>query len=102
MKILQVVPYFFVDWAGGREGNPVETVYGLSKALTKRGHQITIYTTDALSKGRRLKYPTEPLDMHGIKVCEFKSLGGKLGQRYPPHISPSMISVMAEQTVTHW
>ena len=98
MKILQVVPYFFVDWAGGREGNPVETVYGLSKALTKRGHQITIYTTDALSKGRRLKYRTETLNMHGIRVCEFKSLGGKLGQRYPIHISPAMIPMMAKQT----
>ncbi len=76
----------------------MELIYNLSKSLFDRGHQITIYTTDALNKGRKSEYRTETIDMHGVKVYEFKSLGGKLGQRYPIHISPAMIPSMAKQT----
>jgi len=41
MKILQVTP-FFSPWHGGS----AEVPYQLSKELQKRGHQITIYTSD--------------------------------------------------------
>ncbi|MFC1951686.1 glycosyltransferase [Chloroflexota bacterium] len=98
MKILQVVPYLFLSWAGG---NPTLAVtYNLSKSLFDQGHQITIYTTDALNKGRKLKYPTEPLNTHGVKVYEFKSMGSKLGERHRIYISPAMIPVMAKQIAT--
>ena len=83
MKILQVIPYFFVDWAGGKGGSPVETVYGLSKALTKRGHQITVYTKDAFNKGRKSKYQTEILDIDGIRVnAVFRDLNPNLPERF--------------------
>ena len=98
MKILQVVPYLFLSWAGD---NPTLAVtYNLSKSLLDQGHQITIYTTDALNKGRKLKYPTEPLNTHGVKVYEFKSMGSKLGERHRICISPAMIPVMAKQIAT--
>lgn len=97
MKILQVIPYFFLSWAGG---SPVELIYNLSKSLLDRGHQVTIYTTDALNEKRKLGYRTRILNMDGVKVCEFKSLSGKLGRRYPFHISPAMIPMMARQTAT--
>lgn len=41
MKILQVIPYF----APKRGGN-VNSVYNLSNQLVKRGHEVTIITTD--------------------------------------------------------
>jgi len=98
MKILQVVPYLFLSWAGGSP--TLAVTYNLSKSLLDQGHQITIYTTDALNKGRKLKYPTEPLNTHGVKVYEFKSMGSKLGERHRICISPAMIPVMAKQIAT--
>lgn len=98
MKILQVIPYFFVDWAGGKEGKPVETVYGLSKALVKRGHDVTVYTTEAFNKKRQSEYRSEPFYAEeGIKVREFKSLGKRLGTIHHIIISPAMIPTVAKE-----
>lgn len=95
MNILQVVPYFFVDWAGNK---PVETVYGPSKALAGRGHKVTVYTTDAFSKGRNVTAGT--IDMKGFEVCEFRSLGGQLGRKSHIIISPGMIPMLAKKITT--
>jgi glycosyltransferase involved in cell wall biosynthesis len=98
MKILQVIPYFFVHWAGGKEGKPVETVYGLSKALVKRGHEVTVYTTEAFNKKRQSECRSEPFyAKEGIKVREFKSLGSRLGTIHHIIISPAMISTIAKE-----
>ena len=41
MKILQIIPYFTPQ-----KGGDVASVYNLSKHLAKRGHEVTIFTTD--------------------------------------------------------
>ena len=41
MKILQVIPFF-----NPKFGGPVKGVYYLSEELSKRGHEITLITTD--------------------------------------------------------
>jgi glycosyltransferase involved in cell wall biosynthesis len=89
LKILQVIPYFFVDWAGGKEGKPVETAYGLSNALIRRGHKVFVYTTDAFNKTAEM-FKGRSLDLNGINVCEFKSLGNRKGV-FNLCISPGMI-----------
>jgi glycosyltransferase involved in cell wall biosynthesis len=94
MRILQVIPYFFLSWAGG---GTVPLINNLAKSLSGCGHQLTIYTTDAANKGRKAEYPTET-DLQGVRVCEFKSLSGKLGQRYSFHVSPAMVPMMAKET----
>ena len=85
MRILQIIPYFFLSWAGG---GTVPLINNLAKSLADFGHQLTIYTTDATNKGRKSGYPTET-DLQGVRVCEFKSLSGELGQRYSFYISPA-------------
>lgn len=87
MNILQVVPYFFIDWS---KGKPVETVYGLSKALVYRGHNVTIFTTNAYDKSRK---SVLPLDVDGIKVYEFNSFGS-IGRKHHVCFSPSIVSMM--------
>jgi glycogen synthase len=52
MKILQIVCYFYPAWT---YGGPPRNVYELSKALVKRGHQVSVYTTDAFDKENRVK-----------------------------------------------
>ena len=97
MKVLQVIPYFFVSWAGGRQGHPVETVYGLSEELAKRGHQVVLFTTDAFNKGSESEGDPSIIDFEGIKVHEFKSLGGNLGTKTHLIFAPAMVSALAKE-----
>ena len=94
MKILQVSGYLLISAFGGE---PAKEIYGLSKALSDRGHEVTIYATDALNKGRKLKYRTQTFNMHGVKVCEFKDLSARLGRKYPIHFAPAMIPLMSKE-----
>jgi len=96
LKILQVSGYLLISAFGGE---PAKEIYGLSKALFDRGHEVTIYATDALNKGRKLKYRTQTLNMHGVRVCEFKDLSARLGRRYPIHFAPAMIPLMSKEAV---
>jgi len=78
LKILQVIPYFFVDWAGGKKGKPVETAFGLSKALVNMGHGVFIYTTDAFNKTEKVS-KCRISDLFGINVHEFNCFGNRGG-----------------------
>ena len=46
MKILQVLPYFVPAWD---YGGPVPVAYRFSENLVKRGHEVTVFTTDAMN-----------------------------------------------------
>jgi len=62
MKILEVTPFF-----SPVHGGSAESPYQLSKELTKRGHQLTVYTSD-YKLG--LEYISS---IPEIKVCSFKT-----------------------------
>jgi glycosyltransferase involved in cell wall biosynthesis len=70
MNILQVVPYFPPAYAFG---GPVKVVYSISKELVKRGHNVTVYTTDAMSPYDRLKVPSV-MNIDGIEVHYMRNL----------------------------
>ena len=91
MKILQVIPYFYPAWT---YGGPVRIAYELSKRLVERGHDVTVYTTDALDKSSRLRSGGKTLDIDGIKVCYFKNLSNNLAFNHHLFISPGMILPM--------
>ncbi len=48
MKLLHVVPTYVPAW---RHGGPVAAVHGLCKALARRGHEVTVFTTDVHGAG---------------------------------------------------
>jgi glycosyltransferase involved in cell wall biosynthesis len=73
MRILQVIPYFFLDWAGEQ---PVELIIELSRSLVRDGHDVTIYTTDVFNRGRRGSGKSEKM-IDGVTVHEFPSIGGR-------------------------
>ena len=91
MKILQVIPYFYPAWT---YGGPVRIAYELSKRLVERGHDVTVYTTDALDKSSRLRSGGKTLDIDGIKVYYFKNLSNNLAFNHHLFISPGMILPM--------
>lgn len=62
MKILQVIPYFTP-----KRGGDVNVCYNLSKELVKRGHEVTIITTDFEFDENYAK----TIEGMGIKVLSF-------------------------------
>jgi len=97
MKILHVIPYFFLSWAGG---SPVELVQNMSKGLVERGHEVTIYTTDSHNKDSKSKNVSDSKVISGVKVCEFRSFGGALMRGLPFYLSPAIIPALARQTAS--
>jgi glycosyltransferase involved in cell wall biosynthesis len=79
MKILQVVPYFYPAWAYG--GIP-RVVYELSKELVRKGHEVTVYTTDALDAHSRNSSGGKTVTVDGIKVHYLRNLSNGLAYNY--------------------
>jgi glycosyltransferase involved in cell wall biosynthesis len=75
MKILQVVSSFPPAYS---YGGAVKVSYEISKELVKKGHEVTVYTTDAYDENSRLKFDKNPVYMEGIKVYHFRNLSNVL------------------------
>ena len=74
MNILQVSQSFYPCFDAG---GVVRVVYEISKELTAKGHNVTVYTTDGCTK--RLKVEKNiPVPVEGIKVYYFSNLSNKL------------------------
>jgi glycosyltransferase involved in cell wall biosynthesis len=91
MKILQIVCYFYPAWA---YGGPPRNVYGLCKELVKRGHEITVYTTDVFDAGHRLKKTQEVVD--GIEIKRFRNISNYVAFHHHIFLSPGMISAVRD------
>ena len=65
MKILQVIPYFSPEFGGD-----VNICSNLSRFLVKKGHDVTILTTDYKHNNEYIK----KMELEGIKVISIKSI----------------------------
>lgn len=77
MHVLQVSPYFPPTWAYG--GIP-RIVDGLSRALVRRGLQVSVLTTDALDADARAPVPPRR-DHEGVQVFTLRNLSNRLAWR---------------------
>ena len=91
MRILQVTNSFKYAWSSG---GVVRVAYDTSLELTKKGHKVTVFTTDrALSKSYVFK-KNQPFELDGIVVYYFKNLSTSLANigitipYYSPFIIP--------------
>ncbi len=89
MKILQVIPYFYPAWS---YGGPPRNAYGLCRELAKRGHKVTVFTTDALDGRNRIKEIRETAD--GIEIRRFRNWSNYVAFRHRIFLSPGMIGAM--------
>lgn len=87
MKILQVISSFPPAYS---YGGPARVAYEISKELVKRGHEVTVYTTDVYDACSRFKYDNNPMWMDGIEVYYFKNVSNKLAQRKNLATAPMM------------
>lgn len=80
MKILQVTNFFKPSWEAG---GVAKVSYEISKELARRGHKVTVYTTDGFKK--RLKLPkNKPLKEEGLTIFYFRNLSLFLSKRNLP------------------
>ena len=87
MKILQVISSFPPAYAYG--GGPT-AAYEISKELVKKGHDVTVYTTDAYSLNSRFKYTENPIWLDGIEVYHFKNISNKYAYVKNLSLAPEM------------
>lgn len=75
MKVLQVIPYFVPAYS---YGGPLKVCFDLSKELVKKGHAVTVATTDTLDEKNRIEKLTEEID--GIKIIRFINISNALAK----------------------
>jgi glycosyltransferase involved in cell wall biosynthesis len=83
MNILHLTPYYTPAYAFG---GVVRSVEGMTQALARRGHTVTVLTTDALDPARRYPGPPEET-INGVRVVRVPNLSpwlrGKLNLSTP-------------------
>ena len=77
MRILQVVPAFYPSKSYGGAPN---VVYEISKRLSRRGHEVIVYTTDAYDSNGRITKTFDEIE--GIKVRYFRNLSNSLAYNH--------------------
>ena len=92
MNILQVIPYFAPAWG---YGGPVQVAYRLSKEMVKRGHGVTVYTTDTLDTTSRVEEKEEIID--GIKVKRFRNLSNYVASKHKIFLTPGMVLTTSKE-----
>lgn len=77
MKIAQIIPFFAPAWGFG---GPVRVCFDISQEFVKKGHAVTVLTTDAYDHLKRINQVCEEID--GIKVIRFRNLSNRLAKGY--------------------
>ena len=84
MNILHITKYFYPSISFG---GPVQCSYNLSKYLAKKGHNVTVYATDALELSSNVRIKEKHQQIDGVEVFYFPNLA----RFYGLFISPSLI-----------
>jgi glycosyltransferase involved in cell wall biosynthesis len=87
MRILQIVKYYYPSVSFG---GPVQCVLNISKYMVRKGHEVTVYTTDAGELGTRARIPENFRQIDGVKIFYFRNLIKSLGF----FVSPGMIDAL--------
>jgi glycosyltransferase involved in cell wall biosynthesis len=98
MKILHSLSYFLPARAFG---GPISSTYFLCRELARRGHEVTLFTTNLLAPGKvQRRYPREEV-MDGIRVVRFGVPFTFLSYFPAPSMLPSLLKVEADILHAH-
>ncbi len=73
MRILHIIPYFYPAWA---YGGTCRAAWELSRALVRKGHEVVVFTTDALDSNNRATPQFEVVD--GVEIHRFHNVSNHL------------------------
>jgi len=89
MRILQITKYYYPSVSFG---GPVQCVHNLSKHMVKKGHDVTVYTTDAAHISTRARIKKNYRLIDGVKVLYFPNVA----RRYGFFISPGIVQALRQ------
>src|SRR5262245_46498926 len=99
LKILHVTPYYAPAYA---YGGVVRAVEGMAMAMARRGHQVTVLTTDALDPTARY---TGPMDEQrdGVRVLRARNLipRGQTNLSTPNTMQPIAHDLLPAADIVH-
>lgn len=101
MKILHTCGSFPPAYA---YGGPPRSVHNLTSALASRGHDVTVYTTDAMDAETRINPSSQPSTVDGVEVNRFRNLSNWLAWRniqIPPMMLAQLLQNVSEFDVVH-
>ncbi len=78
MNILHLTPYYAPAWTFGGVPRAVE---GMARALVRRGHRVTVLTTDALTADAGRAGPAEEV-RDGVRVLRVANLAPRLRRQF--------------------
>lgn len=90
MKILQISHSFIPCFDSG---GVVRVVYEISKELSAKGHDVTVYTTDGCIKRLKVK-KNSPVELEGIRVYYFRNISNWLRMKLKLATPYSMFRVI--------
>jgi glycosyltransferase involved in cell wall biosynthesis len=79
LRVLHVTPYFAEAWGYG--GIP-RLAHSLARGLSRRGHQVTVCTTDAGDASARLDAPPCARTADGVEVRTFANASNRLAYHW--------------------
>jgi glycosyltransferase involved in cell wall biosynthesis len=89
LKVLQITKYYYPSESFG---GPVQVSYNLSKNLVRRGHDVTVFSTDAYDIGSNLNLKDHFRVIDGAKVYFFHNFIRSHGF----FISPGIINALSK------
>ncbi len=97
MKILHVVPTYL---PARRYGGPIASVHGLCRALTQRGHEVHVFTTNVDGPCDSAVPLEQAVDLEGVRVWYFAS---KILRRiyWSPGMKRKLLSGIGDFDVLH-
>src|SRR5271168_5321736 len=97
LRLLQVIPSYY---PAVRYGGPIRSVHALGAALVRRGHQVSVYTTNIDGDGD-LDVPLgTPVDMDGVLVHYFP-VGAIRRLCWSPALARQLRRTVADYDLVH-
>jgi len=87
VKVLQVIGSFPPAYS---YGGPLGVTYRISKELVRRGHDVTVFTTDVYDAKSRLTFQQNPMIMDGINVYHFRNVSNYIAVHQKVVAAPRM------------
>jgi glycosyltransferase involved in cell wall biosynthesis len=100
MKILQICPIFSTHPKEVGSG-VTQVVYNISKELSKRGHDVEVYTSNALDMEKRIGNKSSSAIVDGIKVSFFPYKVQYYTFFLTPAITPAVKRHLKEFDIVH-
>jgi glycosyltransferase involved in cell wall biosynthesis len=99
LRILHIIPYYSPAWS---YGGPVRAIYELTHRLVQRGHEVTVYTTDALDASHRADAGVHELE--GVIVHRFPNWSNTLAWNrlfFPRGFRRSVKQTVSQFNIAH-